>query len=121
MCVELVPQSANFHTGGSQLTVLVLGLVCVVGCGVGGATFAVLALPWKHESLAGIAQVVCCSCSLSGSSVVKDLAVEIREPGQDHTGVVIKPCLDMKDGEKEEAYKIKDTKEEIIKKTSKDC
>ena len=55
MCVDLVPQSINIHTGGSQLTELVLGLVCVVGCGVGGVNFAVLALPWKHESLAGIA------------------------------------------------------------------
>ena len=44
----------NFHTGENQLTELVLGLVCVVGCGV-GVNFAVLALPWKRESLAGIA------------------------------------------------------------------
>ena len=62
------------------------GVYVVGGCGVGGVTFAVLALPWKHESLAGIAQVVCCLCSLSGSSVVKDLAVLIREPDQDYTG-----------------------------------
>ena len=60
--------------------------MCLGGCGVSGNTFAIWALPWQHVSLARIAQVVCCLCFLSGSSVVKDLAVRIREPDRDYTG-----------------------------------
>ena len=63
--------------------------VYLVGCGVGDNTFAIWALPWEHVSLARIAQVVCCLCFLSGSSVVKDLAVRIREPDRDYTGDIL--------------------------------
>ena len=88
MCVELVPLSANFHTGESQLVVLVGGCVWVVV--VSAATpLQSWALPWEHVSLARIAQVVCCLCFLSGSSVVKDLAVRIREPDRDYTGDIL--------------------------------